>query len=86
MLKSVMVGPNSILYKPLLIYQLIQVKIGTSTSSAQLILDKLLQLIHALKRLLLKFHSIWISTTTSTRMTSYMVCSNLNMFSMVKSV
>ena len=86
MLKSAMVGPNSILYKPLLIYQLIQVKIGTTTSSAQKNQGKLQQPIHALKRLLLKFHAIWTSTTTSTKMTSYMVYSNFNMFSMVKGV
>ena len=41
MLKTVTVGPNSILYKPLLIYQLFQVKIGTATFSAQYILEKL---------------------------------------------
>ena len=34
MLKGIMVGPKSIVYKPLLIY-LIWMKIGTSTSIAQ---------------------------------------------------
>ena len=40
MLKGIMVGPKSIVYKPLLIY-LIWMKIGTATSSAQKILEKL---------------------------------------------
>ena len=54
MLKGTRVGPKSIAYKPLLSY-LIWMKIGITTSSAQKILEKLQQLIHALKRLLLKF-------------------------------
>ena len=85
MLKGIMVGPKSIVYRPLLLY-LIWMKIGTAISSAQKILHKLQQLIHALKRSLFKFHAIWISIAASTKMTSYMVYSNLNRFSIVKSV
>ena len=40
MLKGIMVGPKSIVYKSLLIY-LIWMKIGTATSSAQKILENL---------------------------------------------
>ena len=85
MLKGIMVGPKSIVYKSLLIY-LIWMKIGNATSSAQKILEKLQELIHPLMRPLFKFHAIWMSTTTSTKMTSYMLYSNLNRFSIVKSV
>ena len=85
MLKGIMVGPKSIVYKPLLIY-LIWMKIGTATSVAQKNRKKLQKLIHALKRLLLKFHAIWISITTSTKMTNYMLYSHLNILSIVKSV
>ena len=85
MLKGIMVGPKSIVYKPLLIY-LIWMKIGTTTSRVQKILEKLQQLIHALRRPLLKFHTIWISTTTSTKMTNYMLSSHSNILSIIKSV
>ena len=85
MLKGIMVGPKSIVYRPLLLY-LIWMKIGTTTSRVQKILEKLQQLIHAIKRLMLKFHAIWTSTTTSIKMTSYMLYSHLNMLSIVKSV
>ena len=61
-------------------------KIGTTTSRVQKILEKLQQLIHAIKRLMLKFHAIWTSTTTSTKMTSYMLYSHLNILGIVKSV
>ena len=40
MLKDIMVEPKSIVYKPLLIY-LIWMKIGTATSRAQTILEKI---------------------------------------------
>ena len=40
MLKGIMVGPNSIVYKPLLLY-LIWMKIGTPTSIVQKITEKL---------------------------------------------
>ena len=85
MLKGIMVGPKSIVYKPLLIY-LIWMKIGNATSRAQKILDKLQQLIHALKRSLFKFHAIWISIAASTKITSYMLYSHLNILSIMKSV
>ena len=80
-----MVGPKSIVYKPLLIH-LIWMKNRTATSSAQKILEKLQQLIHALKRPMLKFHAIWICIVASTKMTSYMLYSHLNILSIVKSV
>ena len=85
MLKVIMVGPKSIVYKSLLIY-LIWMKIGNATSSAQKILEKLQTFVHSLMRLLLKFHAIWTSTTTSTKMTSYMLYRHLNKLSIVKSV
>ena len=85
MLKGIMVGPKSIVYKPWLPH-LIWMKIGTTTSVVQKIREKLHQLIHAHKGLLLKFHAIWTSTTTSTKMASYMVYCHLNILSIVKSV
>ena len=84
-MKGIMVGPKSIVYRPLLLY-LIWMKIGTTTSRVQKILEKLQQLIHALRRPLLKFHTIWISTTIYTKMTSYMLYSHLNILSIVKNV
>ena len=84
MLKGIMVGPKSIVYKPLLIY-LIWMKIGTATSRAQKILEKITAA-HTYSQELLKFHAIWISTTISTKMTSYKLYSHLNILSIVKSV
>ena len=85
MLKGIMVGPKSIVYRPLLLY-LIWMKIGTGNNRAHKILEKLQTFVHSLMRLLLKFHAIWTSTTTSTKMTSDIIYSNLNRSSIVKSV